>query len=283
MDTAYVNGEFLPLARARVPVLDRGFLFADAVYEVVPVYDGRPFLLDEHLRRLNNSLAGIRLANPHRDEDWKTLLSTLIERNGGGRMAVYIQVTRGVSRRRDHRLPERPAPTVVAFCQSVPEPDPAIFERGVTAVTRDDTRWVRCEIKSTALLPNVLVAAEAADAGASEAILVRDGRITEGASSNVFAVLDGVVHTPALSSAILPGITRGKVLDLARAHDMPCAESQLTAAALAGADEIWLTSSTREIYPVTCLDNAPVGDGRPGPVWTRMRALLHSHTGGGAE
>lgn len=275
---AYVNGEYLPLDEARVPVTDRGLLFGDAVYEVVPVYAGRPYLLEAHLERLERSLAGIRLANPHSRAEWRALLTDLIGRGGGGDLMLYLQVTRGAYPQRDHRLPAEPAPTVVAFCQPRAEPDPATFERGVAAITRPDPRWARCEIKSTALLANVLVADEAHAAGANEAILIRDGRVTEGASSNVFAVLDGTVTTPPQSPAILPGITRDTVLRLARTHEVPCAEAEIPADTLASAGEIWLTSSTREIYPVTRLDEAPVGDGRPGPLWTRLRRLLQAET-----
>lgn len=277
-ETALVNGEFVPLEQAQVPVRDRGLLFADAVYEVIPVYTGQPFLLDAHLRRLQRSLDGIRLHNPRTDTQWRALIGELIERNGGGDIAVYLQVTRGVQDRREHWLPERPEPTVIAFCQSRAAPDPELFERGVAAITRPDDRWPHCEIKSTALLPNVLAADDAAAADAAEAILLRDGEVTEGASSNVFAVRGGVLTTPPLAPAILPGITRAEILRLAHAHGIATEQTSLNARAFADADEIWLTSSTREIYPVTRLDGAPVGDGRPGPLWTRMRRLLQSET-----
>jgi D-alanine transaminase len=278
MNIAYVNGEFLPLEEARVPVTDRGLLFGDAVYEVVPVYAGRPYLLDAHLERLERSLDGIRLANPHARRKWQTLLIDLIERNGGGDQSLYLQVTRGAYPRRDHRLPAEPKATVIAFCQTRPEPDPATFEQGVAVITRSDSRWARCEIKSTALLANVLVADEAHAAGANEVILIRNGRVTEGASSNVFAVRGGGLATPPLSPAILPGITRDAVLRLARAHAIAAAETEISAVDLAAADELWLTSSTREIYPVTRLDGEPVGEGRPGPLWMRVRKLLHAET-----
>lgn len=279
-ETAYVNGDFLPLERASVPVLDRGLLFADAVYEVIPVYAGQPFLLDAHIQRLQQSLDGIRLPNPHSASDWRGMIRDLIERNGGGDIAVYVQVTRGVQARRDHALPETPAPTVIAFCQTRPAPDPDTFSEGITAVTANDDRWQHCEIKSTALLPNVLLADKAAAAGAAEAILLRNGEVTEGASSNVFVVHDGLVTTPPLAPTILPGITRAEVLRLARDNGVATAERAVDRPALANADEIWLTSSTREIYPVTTLDNACVGDGRPGPLWRHLRALLQSETHG---
>lgn len=279
MDTAYLNGAYLPLDQARVPVLDRGLLFADSVYEVIPVYAGAAFLLDAHLERLDASLAGIRLENPHTPERWRALLTELIARNGGGDLALYLQVTRGTAPRRDHRpFAHRIPATVIGFCQERPPPDPGLFARGVAAITRPDTRWARCEIKSTALLANVLLADEAATSGAAEAILLRGGEVMEGASSNVFALLDGVVTTPPLAPAILAGVTRAEVLRLARAHELPWAEARISAPLLAGAPEIWLTSSTREIYPVTSLDGAPVGSGRPGPEWLRMQQLLQART-----
>lgn len=279
-NTAYVNGDYLPLEQARVSVLDRGLLFADAVYEVIPVYAGQPFLLDAHLRRLQHSLDGIRLCNPHSPGDWRSILAELIERNGGGDIAIYLQVTRGVGARREHPLPEHPEPTVIAFCQTRSAPDPTMFTRGITAVTMADERWRRCEIKSTALLPNILAADTAATAGAAEAILFRDNEVTEGASSNVFIVRAGVLTTPALAPTILPGITRAEVLRLALENGVETTECTVDSAALASADEIWLTSSTREIYPVTTLDDTPVGDGRPGPLWAHLRALLQSETHG---
>lgn len=277
-NTAYVNGTFLPLEQARVPVLDRGLLFADAVYEVIPIYAGRPFLLTAHLQRLQRSLDGIRLHNPHTMDNWRHILGELITRNGGGDISVYLQITRGVQPQRTHTLPEGPEPTVIAFCQPRNGPAPELLTDGMAAITRTDERWRRCEIKSTALLPNVLAADDANNAEASEAILIRDGEITEGASSNVFAQHDGVLITPPLDPAILPGITRAEVLRLARADDIDVREQILTPQTLADADEIWLTSSTREIYPVTKLDHQPVGTGRPGPLWAHLRTLLQDET-----
>lgn len=279
MDTAYVNGRFLPLHEAQVPVLDRGFLFGDAVYEVIPVYDGQTYALADHIQRLGSSLRGIRLTDPLGPDGWTALVTDLIERNGGGDMAVYLQVTRGAPPRRDHRPASATGPaTVVGFCQTRPPAAPSLLEQGVAAVVRDDTRWARCDIKSTALLANVLLAGDAQANDANEAILVRDGRVTEGASSNVFAVSGNTLITPPLEAAILPGITRARVLALARRAAITVAERPIPVAELHAADEIWLTSSTREIYPVTRLDGTTVGAGRPGPVWTRMRALLQADT-----
>lgn len=276
---AHVNGEFVPLRDARVSILDRGFLFGDAVYEVIPVYAGRCYRLAAHLQRLQRSMHAIGLPNPQANARWTALVEDLVARNGGGDLSVYLQVTRGTQPRRDHRLPDAPRPAVVAFCQSRPRPDPALFEHGISAISMPDSRWQYCCIKSTGLLANVLMADQARAQGAAEALLVRDGQILEGASSNVFAIIDGCITTPALRDRILAGITRAAVLELAAAHGIAHAEVQaLSVAAVAAADELWITSSTREIYPVTRLDDAPIGAGRPGPAWARMAALLQADT-----
>ena len=277
MDTAYLNGRFLPLHEAQVPVLDRGFLFGDAVYEVIPVYDGRAYALADHVQRLGSSLRGIGLTDPLGPDGWTALVTDLIARNGDGDMAVYLQITRGAPPRRDHRPASATGPaTVVGFCQTRPPVAASLLEQGVAAVVRDDTRWARCDIKSTALLANVLLAGDAQANDANEAILVRNGRVTEGASSNVFSVSGNTLITPPLEAAILPGITRARVLALARRAAITVAERPIPVAELHASDEIWLTSSTREIFPVTRLDGTPVGPGRPGPLWTRMRALLQA-------
>ena len=276
MDTAYVNGQHLPLAQASLPVLDRGLLFADAVYEVIPVYAGKAFLLDEHLARLEHSLDGIRMRNPHSRQQWQTLLTELIKANGSGDMSLYLQVTRGTAPRRDHRIPEQSTPNIVAFCQCRTPPGPEVFIDGVSAITAEDTRWARCEYKSTSLLANVLAGDDARVAGANEAILVRAGRIMEGASSNVFAVVNGQIKTPRLCPAILPGITRALLLKLAQEAQVEIIETDLSEQEFVAAEEIWLTSSIREIFPVTQLNAHPVGNGKPGPVFAQMRRLIQA-------
>jgi D-alanine transaminase len=277
MQTAFVNGEFLPLENARVSVLDRGFLFSDSVYEVVPFYAGRGFRLDAHLERLERSLALLRIVNPYERERWHEIIAELIEANGGGDLALYIQVTRGAPERRDHRIPDDIEPTVVAFCQSRAPVDPAVLEKGIAAITHEDTRWRYCTIKSTSLLANVLAADDARSRGASEALMVRDGAVQEGTSSNVFAVIDHRLVTPSLRDTILTGITRAAVLELAERDDIDHAEIEtLSPAALRSASEIWVTSSIREIFPVTTLDGETVGTGKPGPVWTRMQTALQA-------
>jgi D-alanine transaminase len=276
MDIAYLDGQYLPLAQARVPVLDRGYLFADGVYEVLPVYAGRMFALDAHLDRLDASLQAIRLPNPLARTQWREALEQLVTRNGGGDQTLYLQVTRGVQPRRGFAIPTQPQPCVLAFCQPLPPVTEAIRREGVACVTHEDTRWLNCHIKSIALLAAVLLSDEALQAGCNEVILLRDGWLTEGGSSNVFMVKAGVVATPPLSRLILAGITRQLVLDTLRAAGVRCEERAISAAELGTADEIWITSSTREIYPVTRLDGRPVGTGRPGPVWARAFDLYQA-------
>lgn len=263
----YLNGEFLPLNQARVSVLDRGFLFGDGVYEVIPVYGGRPLRLDEHLRRLEDSLRSIRMDSPLSRAEWAALIGRLIE--GPDDQSVYLQVTRGAGPKRDHAIPKDTKPTVFAMCSPI-VPVPAV---GVSAITLDDIRWRWCNIKAITLLPNVLLRQEAVDRGCAEAILVREGYVAEGTASNVFAVIDGVIVTPPKGGELLPGITRDLVLELACAAGLPAQERRIALEQFANAEEIWITSSTREVLPVVELDSRPVGPGVPGPVWARVAAL----------
>lgn len=270
MALAYLNGDFVPLEDACVPVLDRGFLFGDGVYEVIPAYGGRPFRLTQHLARLRNSLEGISMQPPLDDTAWADILQTLIGRNQGEDQSLYLQVTRGVAPRRDHAFPQEVAPTVFAMSSPIPPPDPVALEQGVAAITLPDIRWQYCHIKAITLLPAVLMRQEAQARGAVEAILIRDGLATEGAASNLFVVLDGTLVTPPKGPTLLPGITRDLVLELAEDSEVSRREAEITMGDLRRADEVWLTSSTREIMPVTRLDDEAVGDGRPGPVFRRM-------------
>jgi D-alanine transaminase len=275
MTTVYLNGEFLPIEQARVSVLDRGFLFGDGVYEVIPVYGGRLFRLQHHMQRLQNSLDGIRLANPLNGNEWEHMLTTLMHNNGVEQDAqqdfsVYLQVTRGVAKKRDHLFPAKVIPTVYASCQPIPPIDPGITEHGIAVITLEDSRWLRCNIKAITLLPNVLLRQEAADNDTSEAILIRDGYAIEGSASNVFVVKDGSILTPPKGSQLLPGITRDLVLELAQQKSIDFQETDIDVDTLKSADEIWITSSTREIVPVTRLDGQPVGNGQPGSRWLEM-------------
>jgi D-alanine transaminase len=272
----YLNGHYLPESEARVSVLDRGFLFGDGVYEVVPAYGGRLFRLEQHLDRLDRSLTAVRIMPPLDRAGWTRMLTELLARNPGGDRSVYLQVTRGAARR-DHAFPEDASPTVFAMVNALQPCDPAVLEAGVAAVTMPDTRWTRCDIKAITLLANILARQQAVEAGATEAILVRAGQAIEGAASNLFVVGDGVIVTPPKDFSLLPGITRDLVVELAGVNGIPLMETPITEAGLRAAEEIWLTSSTREILPVTRLDDRPVGTGRPGPVWTRMMGLYQAY------
>lgn len=274
----YLNHEFMPLAEAKVSPLDRGFLFADGVYEVIPVYGGKAFRLREHLDRLQRSLEGIRLSMPLTHRDWTQAIDELIRHNGGGELSIYLQITRGAAAYRDHAFPTGVAPTVFMMATTRKPPEPALLAMGVRAITLDDIRWRYCHLKTIALLPNILLRQEAIDHGCTEAILVRDDLVTEGAASNVFIVYQGTLMTPPRGPFLLPGITRDLLLELADEHCIPCREADITRDMLTGASEVWLTSSTREILPVTEIDEQAVGTGEPGPVWARMMAHYRVYT-----
>ncbi len=271
--TVYLNGEFLPLSQARVPVLDRGFIFGDGVYEVIPVYARRPFRLGEHLRRLQRSLDGIRLANPYPEDEWRRLIDELVARCPHRDQSVYLQVTRGVAKR-DHAFPKDTPATVFMMANVLSTPSPEAVEKGVAAVTAEDNRWLRCDIKSIALLGNVLLRQQAVDAGAVEVILFRDGALTEGAASNIFIVRGGAILAPPKSHLMLPGTTSDVILELAREAGMLCEVRAVAREEVLSADELWLTSATREVLAVTTLDGQPVGTGSPGPVFRRMYRLF---------
>ncbi|MFO7953526.1 D-amino acid aminotransferase [Thioalkalivibrio sp.] len=278
MSIAYFNGEYLPLDEVRISPLDRGFLFGDSVYEVIPSYAGEFFLLPEHLERLRRSLEAIRIPDPFAPGEWTALLKDLLARNADPAtpdLGIYLQVTRGVAPR-DHAFPADAQPTVLAMANPIRPLPEAVRVEGVAAVTAEDRRWERCDIKATTLLANVLNRQDAMERGAVEAVLLRDGKLTEGAASNVFVVLDGRVITPPLDASVLPGITRWRVLELARELGYPVEERGISADELARAREIWLTSSTREILPVTRLDDRAVGAGRPGPAWQAVHAAYQA-------
>ncbi|MFQ5486814.1 MAG: D-amino acid aminotransferase [Gammaproteobacteria bacterium] len=276
MSTVYLNGAFMPLEEAAISPLDRGFLFADGVYEVIPVYNGHLFRLEEHLQRLDLSLAGIRLESPHDHQGWRLILEGLVKRNPAPDQSLYLQITRGVAHR-DHGFPKDTRPTVFAMSSPLAPLAAEIRERGVAAITLEDIRWRYCHLKTIALLPNILLRQEALDQDAVEAILIRDGEVTEGAASNLFIVRAGRIITPPKGPRLLPGITRDLIVELGRTHDLEVVEAPVTPGELAQADEIWLTSSTREILPVTRLDGRAVGTGQPGPCWQRMIALYQAY------
>jgi D-alanine transaminase len=273
----YLNGAYLPLSEARISPLDRGFLYADGVYEVMPVYGGRPFRFAAHTERLTRSLAAIAMEDPHSRAEWRTIVAALIERNGGGDQYVYWQVTRGAQLGRTHApLPHIPR-TVFAFCAPLPVNSADTLEKGVACVTAADTRWARCDIKSTALLANVLLRQLSVDAAAAETILLRDGELTEASAAAVHVVLGGEVLMPPNSRRILPGTTRGAVEELAARLAIACRVLPISEAQLRAAEEVWISAATREVQPVTSIDGHAVGAGKPGPLWRRVYEELQRY------
>ena len=274
-DIVYLNGEFMPADTARVPVLDRGFIFGDGVYEVIPVYSRRPFRLPEHFRRLEHSLDAVRIANPMSIAEWARLVDEIVARNPGEDQSVYLQVTRGVAKR-DHAFPPDARPTVFVMSGPLVTPAPEKVERGVPAVTATDYRWLRCDVKSVSLLANCLLRQYAVDAGADEVVLFRDGYLTEGSSSNVFAVLNGALLAPPKNHLVLPGITYDVVLELAAGLGMPLEVREIPEAEVRRAEELWLTSSTKEVLAISTLDGRSVGSGAPGELFRTMHRAFQN-------
>jgi D-alanine transaminase len=270
--TAYLNGQFLPLDEAKISPLDRGFLFGDGAYEVIPVYSRRPFRIDEHLRRLQQTLDGIRLPNPHTLEQWRALVERIVQEGDADDLSVYIQVTRGADNKRDQAFPMGVAPTAFIFSAPLITPTAAQRETGIAVISALDNRWLRCDLKTVALLANVLLRQQAIDAGCVETIMLREGFLTEGAASNIFVVKDGVLLAPPKDHRMLAGITYDVVLELAAKHGMAYEVREIADAELRVADELWMTSSTKEVLPITTLDGQPVGDGKPGPAARQMYA-----------
>ena len=273
---AHFNGELLPLDQIRISPLDRGFVFGDGVYEVIPVYGGKPLRGRAHFERLQRSMDEIRLANPHTVDEWMALTMKLLESHPGNQ-SVYIQVTRGAPPKRDHVMPVGLEPTVFMMCYPLASPSKEQVEGGVACVTAKDFRWEKCHIKSTSLLGNVLARQISADAGAAETIMFRDGFLTEASASNAFIVKGGVVAAPPQDHFILLGITYDLLTRLAKEGAIRLEIRPITEAEVRGADEIWLSSSTKEVLAVTTLDARPVGSGKPGPVFKRMHALYQEH------
>ena len=272
----------MPIAEAKISVLDRGFIFGDGVYEVIPVYSRKPFRLAGHLQRLQHSLDGIRLANPHDNGEWAAIINRLIALNEAQDQYLYLHITRGAAKR-DHAFPNPPVkPTV--FMMSSPLPPPAaLLHSGVSAVTAPDNRWLRCDIKAISLLPNVLLRQMAVDAGCTETILIRPGSnneppfMTEGAASNIFVVKGGKLLAPPKDNLMLPGITYDVVLEIAAANDIPHEVRRIAAAEVFAADELLLTSSTKEVLAITQLDGKPVGSGKPGAMFARLHNLYQEY------
>jgi|JI10StandDraft_1071094.scaffolds.fasta_scaffold31454_3 D-alanine transaminase len=269
----YLNGQFLPLQEARISVMDRGFLFGDGVYEVIPMFNGKLFRAKEHLKRLKISLEAIHLTVPIGEKTWLDLFEQLIDYNPsqGENRAIYLQLTRGAPENRTHALPEEAAEaTIFAQCTPISVTDKKTFMQGAKAITAPDIRWANCYIKAITLLPNVLLAQQAKEANAAEVIMIRNGIVTEGFASNVLIVKKGSIITPPADHSILHGITRDLVLKIAREQDIPFYEQTILETALRNADEVWITSSTKEILPITQIDNYPVGDGKVGPMWQKV-------------
>ena len=273
---AHFNGAFLPIDQIHVSPLDRGFIFGDGVYEVIPVYDGVPLHAREHFERLQRSMDEIRLANPHTVDEWIALTRELL-RHHPGNQSVYIQVTRGAPDKRDHVMPKGLTPTVFMMCYPLASPSRESVENGVACVTAKDFRWEKCHIKSTSLLGNVMARQLSADAGATETILIRDGHVTEASASNVFVVRNGVVAAPPRDNLILLGITYELLVKLAADGAVKLEVRPVSEAELRSADEVWLSSSTKEVLAVTRIDGKPVGSGKPGPVFRRIHALYQDY------
>lgn len=271
----YLNGRWMPLAEARISVLDRGFLFGDGVYELIPVYARKAFRMTEHLRRLQHSLDGIRLTNPHPHTEWVRLIEELVAAQPFDNQSVYLQITRGAAPR-DHAFPKDTAPTVLLMANPLSDPPREQIENGVAAISGRDIRWDRCDLKTLNLLPNVLGRQAAVEQGCVERVMFRDGVLTEGAASNIFVVKDGVILAPVKDHRVLPGITYDVVLELAAENSMVTSVRDIAESEVRAADELWLTSSSREVQAIVTLDRKPVGSGHPGPVYLRMYGLYQA-------
>jgi D-alanine transaminase len=275
----YLNGEFTLLPDAKISVMDRGFIFGDGVYEVVPVYAGQPFRLTQHMARLQRSLTELRLPNPLTTPQWRDLISELVARYADSTLAraedihqlVYIQITRGVALR-DHAMPEHITPTVFAMSNRMPQPTAAQRAQGVACVTADDFRWEKAHIKSTSLLGSVFARQISVDAGAMETVMFRDGYMSEAASSNVWVVKNGAVFGPPRDNLVLEGIRYGLIEEICESCSIPFELRRISRDEVLAADELLLSSATKEVLPVTSLDGEAVGAGVPGPVYHALYA-----------
>ncbi len=274
--TVYLNGNFIPLNEAKVSVLDRGFIFGDAIYEVIPVFGGKLFRFEEHLQRLNNSLTSVKIKNPYSPEQWLTILNNIIVKNNSGTLSIYLQITRGVAPR-NHTFPDNISPTVFIMANPLAALDKSVLENGVAIVTMDDIRWQYCQIKTTSLIANILLRQQASEKNAVEALLIKDGFVTEGAASNVFIIKDNIIYTPPKTNNVLPGITRDLVVELLQKIKLDIREQPIAQSLLNSADEIWLTSSMKDILPVTKIDNINVANGKPGPLWQKLHLAFNDY------
>lgn len=278
ISTCFLNGEYLPLKEAKVSVLDRGFIFADGIYEVIPAFFGKPFRLEHHLNRLETNLSAIKITNPYTMIEWHKIFSDIISKNNylDTDCSLYIQVTRGVAKR-DHVFPDSPTPTVFVMLNPMPPANPVSLEKGLKVITRKDIRWQYCHIKSISLLGNIMLKQEAAENNADETVLIRNGFVTEGSSSNIFIVKNGVIKTPIKSNQLLPGITRDLLVEIAKQHNIACEETNITENELLSADEVWLSSSLKEVSPVCSIDGKSIANGQPGEHWRKMYHLFQEY------
>ncbi|MEI6738166.1 MAG: D-amino acid aminotransferase [Pseudomonadota bacterium] len=280
MPTVFLNGEYMPIEDAKISPLDRGFIFGDGVYEVIPYYNGRGLRAREHLVRLQRSMDALYMSNPYSIEKWESVIAGLIAKNGGGNVGVYIQVTRGIAKR-DFPPPQGLSPTIFLMVNSLPTPKPEVYERGISGASIDDSRWLRCHIKSTALLGAVLLKHESSLDGDDEAVMFRDGYLTESSASNIAAVKDGIILCPPMDNLILGGITYVLMIELARRAGIPLEVRRVLRREVETADELWIMSSTKEVVPIVTLDKRPVGRGanagKPGPLFKKMYQLFQDY------
>ncbi len=269
MNLAYLNGQYLPLDQAKIPVLDRGFLFGDAIYEVMPVHHRQLFRFEHHFQRLQRSIEAIKINLAYSESDWRKILQPLIDQHPENHFNIYLQISRGAEAQRLHQYSKDIKPTVVAFC--TPHPDYKLEDfKGIKVVTHPDIRWQRCDIKGTSLLAGILLQQYATEQGAVEALLINDGYVYESTASNLFIVKNGTLITPPLSNKLLGGVTRDLVLELAAKHNLPQQQQLITLQALYQADEVWLTGSNKEIQPVLTIDDNKIGNGQIGAIWHKM-------------
>lgn len=273
----YLNGSYVAIEDATVSVMDRGFLFGDGIYEVIPVFANKMLRLEEHLDRLQNSLDRISLTNPMSKAEWSNTFSQLLEKNDGEDRAIYLQISRGAYAKRDLSINTDYPPTIFAMVLQVTPPDLEVVSAGISVITVDDFRWNACDIKSTSLVANVMLRQQATEAQVQDAILIKNCTVTEGTASNVFIVKNNVLITPPTGRQLLPGITRDLVVEIAENNAILVEQRAIKEAELYTADEIWMTSSTREIAPVISLNGEPVSSGVAGSMWKRMMDLYQQY------
>lgn len=276
LPTVYLNGQYLPIEEAKISPLDRGFIFGDGVYEVIPYYGGRGLRAHEHLLRLQRSMDELYLTNPYSIAQWETIISTLIAKNGGGNVGVYIQVTRGVAKR-DFPPPEGITPTVFLMVNALATPKPEVYANGIRCVSIDDNRWLKCHVKSTSLLGAVLLKHEGNLLNGDEVVMFRDGYLTESSASNIAAVKNGTILCPPMDNLILGGITYELMMELARKANLPLQVRRVSRKEVRNADELWIMSSTKEVVPIVALDGKPIGNGVPGPMFKKMYQLFQDY------